>query len=254
MTNPETATPNEARGDPDHQGAGEIDLTGLTQRPEQLTEVINDAFVEAEATGGELPEWGARAVAQSLADRSDAPTPALHEFALTGKGNLETVSIEAMPIYNQPGCPPSIRKQIDYLLTFVLNRPEQGGAHSGAPADQAQETTADLDYAELPPLAAEGIKEYGDAFRAFLRLPDIKPDDESLIDNYHEWFVGKFYGIDELLAALTEIESWEAQVNQLAERLGIIGFVTLDRDGIEAHVRDTWDVVEHNGALYVFDK
>src|SRR5690349_8882847 len=74
---------------------GEIDLTGVVEQEDSLRDVIGDAFYEAEQSGGEVPEWGARTLARALADRLDNPQiGALHHFAVTGKSDKEAIGLE----------------------------------------------------------------------------------------------------------------------------------------------------------------
>ena len=246
MTNPESPTPNHERASPDPLEPGDIDLTGATHQPDDLADVIGDAFVEAEASGGELPEWGARAIARSLADQCEGSATALHDFAVSGDGDLEPISCEAMPIYNQPDTTPGVRRQIDYLLTFLLNRTKSTESGPDASAEAADDTATAQ--------AIEGINQHGDAFRAFLELPDINQNDPNLLDAFHEFFVGRFATIDQLLDNLTEIALWERELERLADRHGIPGYISLDMEAITAHARETWDIVAYRGALYVFDK
>jgi hypothetical protein len=250
MTNPETPTPHQDRADPERLAAGEIDLTGSTHQPADLADVIGDAFIEAEASGGELPEWGARAVARSLADHCQEPAIALHNFAVSGDGDLEAISREAMPIYNQPDTPRWVRRQIDYLLTFLLN------AHRAIDATETPPTTDATETVDQPltAVAIEGLNQHGDAFRAFMALPDTDQHDPNLLDNFHEFYVGRFASMNELLDGLTEVALWTREIDVLAERLGIPGHITLDLAGVEARARDVWDIVAYQGALYVFDK
>ena len=103
-----------------------------------------------------------------------------------------------------------------------------------------------------PSAAQSGIDHYGAPFRAFLRLPDVRPDDPELVDMFRDTYVGQFVSMDDIVDSLTEITSWEAEISSLAERLGISGYITLDRAGIADRVRDTWDIVPLDGSLYVF--
>ncbi len=104
----------------------------------------------------------------------------------------------------------------------------------------------------LPRIAQAAIEHYGNPFRAFLRLPDVRPDDPELVDMFRDTYVGQFASMDEIVDSLTEIATWEAEISSLAERLGISGYIILDRAGIAERVRDTWDIVPLDGALYVF--
>ena len=103
-----------------------------------------------------------------------------------------------------------------------------------------------------PSAAQAAIDHYGTPFRAFLSLPDIRSDDPELVDIFRDTYVGQFVSMDEIVDSLTEITTWEAEISSLAERLGISGYITLDRAGIADRVRDTWDIVPLDGALYVF--
>ncbi len=97
-----------------------------------------------------------------------------------------------------------------------------------------------------------GIDHYGNAFRAFLRLPDVRADDPELVDMFQDAYVGQFFSMDEIIDSLTEAADWEVEISSLAERLGIPGYITLDRAMIADRVRDAWDIVPFDGALYVF--
>ena len=241
MTNPESDPRKHERSDPE--------LPVLPARAVDLANIIGDAFDEADASGGELTEWGARAIARSLADQDNEPSPALESFAVTGEGDLEAISREAMPIYNQPSCSAWTKQQIDYLLTILLDRARSTLAATTSPAE-----STDTSEETLSPQAIEGINQHGDAFRAFLKLPDINQHDPNLLDSFHEFFVGRFASIDHLVDNLTEIALWEREIDALAERHGIPGYISLDLEAIKDHVRDTWDIVSYRGALYAFDK
>lgn len=239
MTNHESEPRNHERDNPERPA--------LPEEPANLNAIIGEAFDEADASGGELTEWGARAIARSLAEQRDEPSPALKSFATTGEGDLEALSLEAMPIHNQPGCSTWVKQQVDYLLTFLLERARPPATHAMLTAESAAPTEA------MPsPQAIEGINQHGDAFRAFLTLPDIKPDDPGVLDSFHECFVGRFASMDEILQSLTEIDMWQAEADALGDHLGIP--VYLDHQFIAAHLRDTWDIVRFGSARYVFEK
>jgi len=226
-----------------------LDIPDLPEQPVEPSTIIREAFAEAEDSGGELPEWGARAIAQSLVDQQDEPTPALRDFAESGEGDLEAISREAMPIYNQAGCSPWVKRQIDYLLTFLLDRGRP--AATAAPKDTG---TSEIAEEHLSVQAAEGIYQHGDAFRAFLELKDVDEDDPNLLDNFREFYIGRFTTFDQLMSSLTDLDMWTREINAVAEELGIPGYVMLDMAALETHTLETWDIVTYNGAFYVFDK
>lgn len=205
--------------------------------------VINEAFAEADATGGELPERGALAIARALADHTLAPTPALDTFAATGEADLDAISAEVMRLYNAPGCSEAQKRHIDYLMTFLLDRRR---------SPDASEPPVDAKEQDLPAAVRDSIAFYGDAFRAFLELPDARVDGPGLLDMFHECYVGRFFSMDEIVRSLTEIDLWETEAEALSDRLGIP--VSLDYQFIAAHLRDTWDIIRFGDAFYVFDK
>lgn len=335
---------------------GEIDLTGVVQQPDDLRDVIADALIEARAAGGEIPDWGARAIARALANRiGELDSPALHTFAAVGRVR-DAIGAELAAIYASPDSPPEIREWINYLGTYLINRavrtdraatertsPEEpfpGGAldqvsrylrHAFAEADErGQAITEDdaraiatllapllgttsamsrfadsaridvdvllaecrelrrrayrtSDIAELwiPRLvhylqhlpsdpapvsaeavdaesrtgsAAEGIREFGDPFRAFLMLNDVDPSRDDLIPTFHEWYIATFASRDKLLEELTEVTDWEASVAAFAAEYGIEDFVRLDRNALWEVIQDAWDIVELDGKYHVFEK
>src|SRR5690348_7028434 len=79
---------------------GEIDMTGIIRQDDALVNVIEDAIFEAEAEGGEVPEWGARTLARALANERDDPmSGALHHFAVTGRANKEAIARELVELH-----------------------------------------------------------------------------------------------------------------------------------------------------------
>lgn len=106
----------------------------------------------------------------------------------------------------------------------------------------------------LNPQIEEGIREQGDAFRAYLQLSDIDPDRDDLLRTFHEFYIGEFISMEALLDELTEIRDWTNALHEVARTWGIDGMVSLDRVKIEAMTHETWDIVEMGGRLYVFAK
>lgn len=334
---------------------GEIDLTGALHQREQLRDVIGDALVEARNARGEVPDWGARAIARALANTSRADpyeVSALHQFAVTGTGDPEQIVTEMMRIFNQPDCRAEVREWINYLGTYLIHfppspqptatgesedpelplRPDSATTLSQVsayldetfeqadragipistenaraiatllvgllPNDSAMRDFADtgtLDtsrveaeidglYARvlqtpqirsdwLPRLSAhlhaadsahtpsalsveatEGIASYGTAFRAFLELPDIDPSSGSVLEAFHDNYVGSFADITDLLERLTELPTWRAALRATASELGIEHLVSIDLGLLEHDAREAWDVVTYQNMLYAFEK
>ena len=113
--------PDEPHGPEDERlWLGEIDLTGAVRQDDALADVIGDAIGEAEAEGGEVPEWGARTLARALAnERSDPLSGALHHFAITGHIDSLTIFDELSELY-QTSDDDQIREWIKWLGTYVV--------------------------------------------------------------------------------------------------------------------------------------
>lgn len=121
----EHLTPNtpdeEPRGPEEEQlWPGEIDLAGVVRQDEALVDVIGDAIGEAEADGGEVPEWGARTLARALANERDDPlSGALHQFAVTGRAEPKAVIQELAELY-QTTTHDEIRDWVNWLGTYMV--------------------------------------------------------------------------------------------------------------------------------------
>jgi hypothetical protein len=134
---------------------------------------------------------------------------------------------------------------------------EQG--HYDNPNGHEPEREPNHEHAETDADAArspvdEGIETYGDAFRAFLWLPDTDPRSADLLASFREFYVGSFASMNELIDELTEVRQWQAAIDELAAGLGFTGLVFLDRERIAALAHDAWDIVPIDGRLYVFNK
>jgi hypothetical protein len=117
---------------------GEIDLTGTTRQDDALADVIGDAIGEAEASNGEVPDWGARSLARALANERDDPLEgALHHFAVTGRADPEAIARELADLY-QATTDEQIREWINWLGTYVIRLPDESAptehAHGAEPS------------------------------------------------------------------------------------------------------------------------
>ena len=115
-------TPDEEPRGPDDERLwpGEIDLTGAVRQDDALVDVIGDAIGEAEAAGGEVPEWGARTLARALANERDDPlSGALHQFAVTGQMEPTAISDELSELYQTTG-DDQVREWVNWLGTYVI--------------------------------------------------------------------------------------------------------------------------------------
>jgi len=227
---------------------GEIDLTGVVRQDDALADVIGDAIGEAEAGNGEVPEWGARTLARALANERDDPmSGALHHFAVTGQADPEAIARELADLY-QTTTDDEIREWVNWLGTYVIRL-----SNASAEAPGPHETSQPGDDPDTPQIE-QGLREHGDAFRAYLQLPDIDRDRDDLLTTFQEFYVGNYTSMDALLDELTEVRDWERALDKFAGRWGIDGLVALDRDKVEHVARLTWDIVEIGGRFHVFTK
>lgn len=124
-----------------------------------------------------------------------------------------------------------------------------------APDTQAEPALSAMQEARpVNPQIEQGIREHGDAFRAYLELPDVDLNRDDLIHTFREFYIGAFASMDALLDALTEIRDCVAAMNNVAASWGFDDMASLDSAKVEGVARETWDIVEINGKLYVFDK
>ncbi|MGH3904685.1 MAG: hypothetical protein ACRDTE_10915 [Pseudonocardiaceae bacterium] len=100
----------------------------------------------------------------------------------------------------------------------------------------------------------EGIRQHGDAFRAYLELPDIDLNRDDLLQTFREFYIGTFASMDALLNELTEIRDCMAAITEVAASWGFDDMAGLDPASVERVARETWDIVEISGNLYAFDK
>ena len=227
---------------------GEIDLTGVVRQDDALADVIGDAIGEAEVGNGEVPEWGARTLARALANERDDPmSGALHHFAVTGQADPEAIARELADLY-QTTTDDEIREWVNWLGTYVIRL-----SNASAEAPGPHETSQPGDDPDTPQIE-QGLREHGDAFRAYLQLPDIDRDRDDLLTTFQEFYVGNYTSMDALLDELTEVRDWERALDKFAGRWGIDGLVALDRDKVEHVARLTWDIVEIGGRFHVFTK
>lgn len=329
---------------------GEINLTGATEQEEDLADVIGDAIHEAEASGGEIPAWGARTIARALANRTSGTDAALHHYAVTGRIDPDKIYRELAEVYADPTGSPQTRSWVNWLGTYLVTQTPDTGpdpdttdeAIDEAPiggsaldkvthylrnacreADEHGRPISDEDaraiatlltplagpssamaiFAEtgevdpaalatecrrlgdrtwrtpkvaewMPRLEAwlsanrsgqlaseaasprveQGLAEHGDAFRAYLLLPDVDAGAQDLLVTFADFYIGSYPHMDALLDDLTEVRDWEAAIVELAARHGIDDLVSLDRAKVGLVARETWDIVEVGGRLYVFTK
>lgn len=347
---PEDREPNTH---PEDLEPGEIDLTGATQQDGALRDVIAGALTEADSSGGEVPDWGARAIARVFANTLGIPGE-LHHFAVNGRIRNRDHLLEELAAVNI-GASEERHEWANRLGTYVINVPEDTTSTEEPPGPGDQQPAPEIPifgtplekvsaylrtvFAEadargepiskedaqaiatllgglLPPgsemdrfgetgdahpvrlheecqalkgsrrqdvatwlerfeqyLAAQtdlgrqaraeasdnpqvgqGVREHGDAFRAFLRLPDTDPHSSDLLARFHEFYIGAYDSIEALFDTMTDIRACKAEVDAVAERWGLDDFFVIDQQMVETTARTMWDIVEIGGKFYAFSK
>ncbi|MEI2713621.1 MAG: hypothetical protein V9G04_10100 [Nocardioides sp.] len=212
----------------------EIDLTGVVEQPASLIGVIQDAIVEA-GPNGEVPEWGARAMARFLANMLSIKTSALHHYAVTGRIDLDPMLVELHLIWRFDGRSDFVTEAINRLGTYLL-------------VAQRISERVDPDYPEQIKAA---LVEHGAPFEAFLQLPDIDPTnaEETLVAYEGSW-AGSYWSIEAVLEDVAETLG----LQQRLEGAGIEHFASVDPTKVMRLARDTYDIVEHDGRYFCFFK
>lgn len=242
--------------EPERLFPGEVDLTGATQQPDVLRDVIGDAITEAE--NGDLPDWGARVIARALANQQ-RNFGALHQFAVTGRIDRAAMARQLVDIYARTSADDDeTREWINWLGSYVVNLSESSGPDTSQEqpdvpvgSDQGAEARGDSGKAATDAAMAQGIRAHGDAFRAFLQLAPRRDDDEPL-HAFNQCYIGAYTSMDTLLRELTPAGECEEVVAYVTKVLGFEGLLAIDWAGIEHAARETWDIVPYGDKLYVF--
>ena len=211
---------------------------------DQVSHYLDVAFAEADANGRAVDSDTARAIATLLAGMLPADS-AMQRFADSGAEESAELRQECRRLAG------SSRVGYDVLrwatrLDDYLQRSLQPPAELAA--EHPQVTDAESDLIE------QGVHLHGDAFRAFLQLPDSDPTDPQLLALFTETYVGNFVSMNHVLDELTEIDSWQDAVDSFADQQGLSGMVFIDRAAVARQAEDTWDIVRMGGRLYVFNK
>lgn len=211
---------------------GEIDLTGVVAQVSDLIDVIGDAIVEA-GPDGEVPEWGARTIARLLANMQESASTAMHQFAVTGRADLEQLGLELSDLWRTPNLPPLANEAINRLGTYLLDIARKERAASEYGYSDATKTR---------------IAEHGPTYAAFLRLPDITEDNAPGI--FFDAQAGSYASLDALINDVVET----LELRQLLEEASLDHFADIDPAKVLRMARETYDIVRYDGRYYCFYK
>lgn len=203
----------------------------------------------------------------------------LADFARTGEGNYTELRDDYLSLYADPETPPEVRRWIDWLGTFLVQREGNGTARrfmnehldpqlervlvrTPLPTEdggvQWAQVPATLTTKQITALGArfETLEEWqNDAFRAFLTLPDVNAADPNLLESFRETHAGSWNHIEDAVHDLTEVSTWEEELEQFTDERGLPrAAVRLEYDIITDIVREIYDVVERGWRVHVFEK
>lgn len=242
---------------------------------------IYGGTASARREGREIDDDTARRIARVLG-RALGRGSRLAEYGRTGytdeAGTYEALREEYLDLYIDPSTPQKVREWIDWFGTYLIGRQQRSSGRQfmneqlpptlqlllvetpviiggqsftvRIPADRTQTNVDELRRTlEILELSRN------DALQAFLSLPDVDATSTDLMESFNESLVGSFASTEAALRGLVEIEEWESDLQTFASERGLLpGAVTLDLGVIEAQTREIYDLVEHKGAVYAFNK
>lgn len=222
--------------------------------PEAFGRHLREAFAEADARGAPVSNANAQALAGLLSIFLD-PDSQLARFADTGDANPVLLSQECQIVRHRTEHVPGADQWITYFEQHLAARadlgrhyaepPPAGPEPSAEPAIPASKATGDRampDAMPHNPLIQEGISRHGDAFHAFLSLPDVDASRDDLLQLFQSCFFGVYDSMDALVHSLVADTISDAERAQWAA----------DGVSLEDLARAVWDIVDVNGKLYVF--
>ena len=138
--------------------------------------------------------------------------------------------------------------------------PEHGGEALGSPieigADSArvvQQVLSELSDPAARQRILAGYLESGPAFAAYLLLKDTAPDHPDLASQFAESYVSSWELVDQLIDDTLEGLGWTQALREFCSTQGIDpDYLAWDRDLLEGHIRETYDIIELDGWQHVF--
>jgi len=200
-----------------------------------VREHLTDICTEADAKGEPVTADDARAIATLLAQLLP-PGSEMSRFAVTGDANPVIIAEECEFIRGRTWSEPGIDT---WTLGFAHYLAAQASLGT-----QAEPPSLEADQLPDSPMARYGIVRHGDAFRAYLSLPDIDPERPDLIKSFRDFYIGTYDSMDDLTTDLVGGTHTEAELLELA--VNDISFEDL--------VQAAWDIVELGGKFHVFTK
>lgn len=232
-----------------HQEEPELNKADVREGPAtRFTEYLQRTAAQAREVGEAISHDDARLTAQMLAGFlviMGIKDPAMIRLAETGEVDQPKLTDECQQLKAISWKLPDVHVWVGHLEQYLAR-------HHGD--DRPAKVPAPAELSSDNPQVAQGIHEHGDAFHAFLSLPDVAAERPDLLTHFREVYVGAYESMDEFAKDFTDIQACKARVDQVAASWGYDGFFVIDQELLDALVRATWDIVNYRGKLYVFSK
>lgn len=242
MNSHETHPSPDLPEDHDHEPvsrASENEPTESVGHPDGLTAIIGEAIAEA-GPDGEVPDWGARAMARYLATILGEPGSALNDFAGTAQIDYRRLDAELATLWQEHAETELTSEVINRLGTYLIAA-RRGTGQSLPPQPNGSQPGRSETLQRL-------IAEHGPAFEAFLKLPDVT--EETAASSFFESYYGSFAALDAVVQHLIDdLDLW-----QQLEDAGLAHLASPDPDRLLYLARQRWDIIAHHGHFYLFEK
>ena len=126
---------------------------------------------------------------------------------------------------------------------------EQEGRH-----EEHCEARGSTEYAtERHQVLIGGVKEYGEAFLAYLTLPNVDVADPQIVDHFIDLYAGHYESRKALVESQIDSLGWIEALAMFREREGIWeDDLTWDYDELWRHCLEVYSVNERFGGVHVF--
>lgn len=203
------------QSDPHRQPSATTNAPDLRNSPEAFGEHMRQAFADADARGAPIANADAQALAMLLSIFLDSGSQ-MARFADTGDANPVLLSQECQAVRHRTEHVPGADQWITYFEQHLAARSDLGRHQAeptpasperpAEPARPASEVTGDQaapDTMPDNPLIQAGITRHGDAFHAFLSLPDVDASRDDLLQSFQNCYFGVYDSMDAVVTDLT---------------------------------------------------
>lgn len=139
------------------------------------------------------------------------------------------------------------------------HEPRHRAAGEGASRDLIEAYLADLKQSAPSPEAAHRIdhvyERQGEPFAVYLTLNHTDRYAEGAEANFRRRYVGRYQDRDALIAETIESRGWQADLDRMLHAdPQLRAMVTFDHSRFQDYIDNTFDVVDLDGGLYVFER